>query len=75
MAVKGKLVIRLDKVQALTGQWLPLVFSNGKNTLDVEQDRDLFSGFAPLIVYALAQGEQPTIPAGITIVGQVDSIE
>ena len=75
LGIKGKLVIRLDKVQALTGQWFPLVFGNGKNTLDVEQDRDLFSGFAPLIVYALAQGEQPTIPAGITVVGQVDDIE
>ena len=71
--IKGKLVIRLDKVEALTGQWFPLVFSNGKNTLDVENDRDLFSGFAPLIVYALAQGAQPTIPSGITVVGQIDS--
>ena len=75
LGVKGKLVIRLDQVQALTGQWFPLVFTNGKNTLDVEQDRDLFSGFAPLIVYALAQGEQPTIPAGITVVGQVGVIK
>lgn len=71
--VKGKLVVMLEKVQALSGQWFPLVFSNGKNTLDVASDRDLFSGFAPLVVYALAQGEQPSMPSGITVVGQVSS--
>lgn len=28
--VKGKLVISIDKVQATTGKWLPLVFKNDK---------------------------------------------
>ncbi len=69
--VKGKLMISIDKVQTTTGQWLSLVFKNDKNNLDVESDRDLFSGFAPLIVYALAQGAQPSIPAGTTIAAKL----
>ena len=68
--VKGKLVISIDKVQTTTGQWLTLVFKNDKSSLDVESDRDLFSKFAPLIVYALAQGAQPSIPSGTTIVAK-----
>ena len=68
--VKGKLVISIDKVQTTAGQWLPLVFKNDKNSLDVVSDRDLFSKFAPLIVYALAQGAQPSISSGATIVAK-----
>ena len=71
LGVKGKLVINIDKVQTTTGQWLPLVFENDKNSLDVESNRDLFSKFAPLIVYALAQGAQPSIPSGTTIVAKL----
>lgn len=70
--VKGKLVISIDKVQATTGKWLPLVFKNDKNSLDVESDRDLFSKFSPLIVYALAQGAQPSIPSGATFEAKIN---
>ena len=66
--VKGKLIIGIDKVQTTNGQWLPLVFKNDQNSLDVESDRDLFSKFTPFVLtYALAQGAQPSIPAGTTI--------
>ena len=70
MGGKGKLVIGIDEVQTIAGQWLPLVFKNDKGSLDVSSDRDLWSGFMPLIFYALAEGAQPSIQSGVTIVAK-----
>ena len=71
--IKGKLVISIDKVQAVTGEWFSMKLENGKNSFDVESDRDLFAKIVPMpLIYIMAGGAQPSIPPGVTIVGTID---